>query len=91
MLWSAVNRISRGGAKVGADQRITPYEGLQAMTINVAAQYGEADRKGSLQVGKLADLVILDKNPIKVEPLTLKDIKVMETIKEGKSIYKKQQ
>jgi len=91
MLWSAVNRISRGGAKVGADQRITPYEGLQAMTINVAAQYGEADRKGSLQVGKLADLVILDKNPIKVEPLSLKDIKVMETIKEGKSIYKKQQ
>jgi len=90
MLWSAVNRISRGGAKVGADQSLTPYEGLQAMTINVAAQYGEADRKGSLQVGKLADLVILDKNPIKVEPLTLKDIKVMETIKEGKSIYKKQ-
>lgn len=91
MLWSAVNRISRGGAKVGLDQCLTPYEGLQAMTINVAAQYGEADRKGSLQVGKLADLVILDKNPIKVEPLTLKDIKVMETIKEGKSIYKKQQ
>jgi len=91
MLWSAVNRISRGGAKVGVDQCLTPYEGLQAMTINVAAQYGEADRKGSLQVGKLADLVILDKNPIKVEPLSLKDIKVMETIKEGKSIYKKQQ
>ena len=90
MLWSAVNRISRGGAKVGLDQCLTPYEGLQAMTINVATQYGEADRKGSLQVGKLADLVILDKNPIKVDPRTLKDIKVMETIKEGKSIYKKQ-
>jgi predicted amidohydrolase YtcJ len=89
MLWSAVNRISRGGAFVGQDQRITPYQALQAMTVNVAAQYDESDRKGSLKAGKLADLVILDKNPLKVDPMTLKDIKVMETIKAGKSIYTK--
>jgi predicted amidohydrolase YtcJ len=89
MLWSAVNRISRAGALVGQDQRITPYEALQAMTVNVAAQYDEADRKGSLKAGKLADLVILDKNPLKVDAMTIKDIKVMETIKAGKSIYKK--
>jgi predicted amidohydrolase YtcJ len=89
MLWSAVNRISRGGALVGQDQRITPYQALQAMTVNVAAQYDESDRKGSLKAGKLADLVILDKNPLKVDPMTLKDIKVMETIKAGKSIYTK--
>jgi imidazolonepropionase-like amidohydrolase len=55
----------------------------------VAAQYDESDRKGSLKAGKLADLVILDKNPLKVDPMTLKDIKVMETIKAGKSIYTK--
>jgi predicted amidohydrolase YtcJ len=89
MLWSAVNRISRGGALVGQDQRITPYQALQAMTVNVAAQYDESDRKGSLKAGKLADLVILDKNPLKVDAITIKDIKVMETIKAGKSIYKK--
>ncbi|MBK8553507.1 MAG: amidohydrolase family protein, partial [Ignavibacteria bacterium] len=41
MLWSAVNRISRAGASVGPDQRVSPYEGLQAMTINVAKQYDE--------------------------------------------------
>jgi len=89
MLWSAVNRISRAGAAVGPDQRIKPYEGLQAMTINVAAQYDEADSKGSLKAGKMADLVILDKNPLKVDPMAIRDIRVLETIKEGKTIYKK--
>lgn len=89
MLWSAVNRISREGAKVGLSQCVSPYEGLQAMTINVAAQYDEADSKGSLKKGKRADLVILDKNPLKINPIFIKDIKVVETIKDGKTIYKK--
>jgi hypothetical protein len=62
---------------------------LKALTINGAYQYFEESTKGSLKEGKLADLVILDKNPLKVDPITLKDIQVMETIKEGKSIYKK--
>jgi predicted amidohydrolase YtcJ len=89
MLWSAVNRISRAGASVGPDQRVTPYEGLQAMTVNVAAQYDETDSKGTLTTGKLADIVILDKNPLKVDAMAIKDIKVVETIKKGKTIYKK--
>lgn len=89
MLWSAVNRISRAGEVIGADQKVTPYEALQAMTINVARQYSEEDSKGSLTAGKRADLVILDKNPLKADPMTIKDIKVMETIKDGKTIYVK--
>jgi hypothetical protein len=87
MLWSAVNRVSRGGAEVGHDQRVTPLEGLKAMTIWAAEQYGEQDSKGSLESGKLADLVILDRNPLKVEPMSIKDIRVVETIKEGATIY----
>jgi predicted amidohydrolase YtcJ len=87
MLWSAVNRISRAGAEIGPDQRITPLEGLMAMTIWAAEQYGEQDTKGSLEAGKLADLVILDGNPLTVEPTKIKDIKVVETIKEGVTIY----
>ena len=67
MLWSAVNRISRGGAEIGPDQRVTPLEGLKAMTIWVAEQYGEQDRRGSLEPGKNADLVILDGNPLKID------------------------
>jgi predicted amidohydrolase YtcJ len=88
MLWSAVNRISRGGAEIGLDQRVSPLEGLKAMTIWPAEQYGEQETKGSLEVGKLADLVILDKNPLTVDPMTIKDIKVVETIKEGTTIYR---
>ncbi len=57
------------------------------MTEWVAEQYGEQATKGTLEVGKLADLVILDKDPLKVEPMAIKDIKVVETIKEGETIY----
>ena len=89
MMWAAVNRMSRAGAVIGADQRITPMEALKAQTINVALQYGEQASKGSLEVGKRADLVVLDQNPLKVEVMKIKDIKVVETFKDGKSIYKR--
>jgi hypothetical protein len=90
MMWSAVARTSRAGAVIGPEQRITPLEALKAMTINVANQYGEEASKGTLEVGKLADLVILDKNPLKVETSAIKTIQVLETIKEGKTIYRKE-
>jgi hypothetical protein len=89
MLWSAVNRVSRAGAEIGPDQRVTPLEGLKAMTIWVAEQYGEQASKGSLEAGKLADMVILDQNPLKVDKMAIKDIQVLETLKEGRSIYRK--
>lgn len=89
MMWTAVNRESREGGVLGADQRITPFEALKSQTIWAAAQYDEQDRRGSLAPGKIADLVILDGNPLKVAPATIRDVKVLETIKEGKTIYKK--
>ena len=89
VVWTAVNRVSRGGEVIGPDQRITPLEALKAITINVAYQYFEEKTKGSIEAGKLADLVILDKNPLKVDPMAIKDIKVVETIKNGKTIYAK--
>jgi predicted amidohydrolase YtcJ len=87
MMWSAVNRLSRGGVVIGPEERVSPLEALKAMTINVACQYGEQTSKGSLEAGKLADMVILDRNPLKVDPITIKDIKILKTIKEGKTIY----
>ena len=87
MLWSAVNRTSRAGAEIGAGQRVTPYEGLKTMTEWAAEQYGEEATKGTLESGKLADLVILDRDPLKVEVNAIKDIKVVETIKEGVTLY----
>jgi hypothetical protein len=87
MLWSAVNRISRAGSQIGADQRVTAYEGLKCMTDWAAQQYDEQDIKGTLEVGKLADFVILDRDPLKVDPMAIKDIKVVETLKEGVRVY----
>jgi predicted amidohydrolase YtcJ len=89
MMWSAVNRVSRGGEVIGADQRVTPMEALKSMTIWAAEQYGEQSSKGTLEAGKRANLVVLDKNPLAVEPMAIKDIKVLETIRDGKTIYAK--
>ena len=88
-VWCAVNRITKDGIVLGDFEKITPLDALKGVTINAAMQYFEEDKKGSLKPGKLADLIILDKNPLKVNPLNIKDITVLETIKEGKTLYKK--
>ncbi len=89
-IWTAVNRVSRTGVVIGPDQRISPYEALKAITINSALEIGEEKIKGSLKPGKLADLVILSDNPLTVDPMKIREIKVVETIKEGKSVYNQQ-
>ena len=59
------------------------------VTATAAYQLKEEKTKGTLEVGKLADLVILEKNPLAVEPTTIKDIAVVETIKEGKTVWRR--
>ena len=87
VLWCAVNRISREGIVMGEDEKINVYDALKGITINAAYQYFEEDKKGSLRPGKLADLVILDRNPLRVPVNELRDIHVVETIKEGKPVF----
>jgi len=89
VIWTAVNRVSRNGEVIGSEERITPYQALQAITTNAAYQYFEEDIKGSFEEGKLADMVILDQNPLKIDPMNIKDITVLETIKEGMTVFKK--
>lgn len=84
-LWTAVNRTTRGGVVLAPEQRCSVYDGLKAITINGAYAYFEEDSKGSIKEGKRADLVILDQNPLTVDITKIKDIKVLETIKDGKS------
>ena len=88
-LWIATNRKTKDGIELGADECISTYEALKGITINAAYQYFEEDRKGSITVGKLADFVVLDKNPLKIEKEKLRDIMVLETIKEGNTIFKR--
>jgi predicted amidohydrolase YtcJ len=88
VVWTAVNRTSRSGRVIGEGERLTPYEALLGITRWSAYQHFEEERKGVLEKGKLADLVVLDKNPLEVAPDDIKNIVVVETIKEGKSLYK---
>ena len=88
-IWTAVNRVSRSGVVIGELERVSPYLALKAITENAAYEFFEQDSKGTLTKGKLADFVILDKNPLKVAPMEIKDIQVIETLKKGISIYKK--
>ncbi|THD69875.1 amidohydrolase [Robertkochia marina] len=89
IMHTTVNRVSRSGTVMGPGERLTPYEALKCITEWSAWQHFEEDRKGTLVPGKLADLVILDKNPLKVDPMTLKDIVVLETIKEGETVFRR--
>ncbi len=88
VMWTAMNRTTRSGVVLGADERLTAAQALKAITLDSAYEYMEEGAKGSLEVGKLADLTVLSGNPLTATGDALKDIKVVETIKEGKSIYK---
>jgi len=85
----SVERKSRSGKVIGVDEKLTPYETLKGITEWSAYQHFEEDRKGTLEVGKFADMVVLDKNPLKVPEEEIKNIVVLETYKEGEQVYKK--
>lgn len=87
LMWAAVNRETRSGVTLGPDERLSPFDALYALTQGGAYQYFEEDEKGSITVGKQADLVILGANPLQVPPATIKDIPVLETLSRGKSIF----
>jgi adenine deaminase len=87
VLSATVTRRSRSGAVIGPDQRVDVITALKAMTIWPAYQHFEEGSKGSIEKGKLADFVILSKDPTAVDPETLSQLKVTETIKEGKTIF----
>jgi predicted amidohydrolase YtcJ len=86
-MWIAVNRTSSGGRVLGEDQAITPRQALEAYTINAAYQFGMEADAGSLEVGKLADFVVLDRNPLQIAPNEIKDIRVLATTLGGRVTY----
>ena len=89
MLDATVNRVTRSNDVLGADERISPYLALKSMTDWAAYQYFEDQHKGTLTQGKLADLVILDQNPLTIPSREIKNIQVLATYKEGNLIYQK--
>ena len=86
-VWCAVNRRTKNGRVLGEGEKISTLEALKAVTRYAAYQYFEEDRKGSLAEGKAADFVILGQDPLAVDPMELRNIPVLETIKDGRTIW----
>jgi predicted amidohydrolase YtcJ len=84
-----VNRLTRSGYVLGPDQRASVEQALKAITLGAAYQYFEEAEKGSITLGKRADFVLLESNPLSSEPEQLQDIAIVETFARGKSIYQR--
>lgn len=83
-MWVAVNRLTSSGKVLGPDQRITPEQALLAYTREAAVVLGIEDTVGTLEAGKYADFVVLSENPMKIDPMKIKDITVIATVMNGK-------
>jgi predicted amidohydrolase YtcJ len=88
---SAVNQKTRSGQDYAPREKITPEEALRCYTMNGAYATFEDRIKGSIEVGKLADLVILAEDLAQVKPERIKDIPVMATMVGGEFCYEKKQ
>ena len=86
-VWCAVNRMTRQGRVLGREERVDVRTALEAVTVHAAYQYFEEKDKGTLAPGKRADLVILDRDPLAVPQEELRDIRVLETWKDGVPIF----
>jgi len=89
ILATQVNRRSRTREVRGPDQRVSAMDAVRSATINAAWQFLEEDGKGSIEPAGLADLLILDTNPLKVPPEALFDLEVVEMINEGHTLYRR--
>ena len=87
LLWSTTNRKTRSGKVLGEEQKISTYAALEAMTINAAYQHFEDDIKGTIEVGKQADLVVLSEDPLSIHPEKLLKVKVVATYSKGTEIF----
>ena len=86
-MWIAVNRLTTTGEVLGPEQRITPEEALLAYTRQAATVLGIEDEVGALEAGKYADFVVLSDDPLNVDPMRIKDIRVEATVMDGRITY----
>jgi predicted amidohydrolase YtcJ len=87
-IYAAVNRKTITGRILDdGSQKISIYDALKGVTINAAWQANEDGEKGSIEVGKVADLIILNKNPLELEPEEIDTLNVEATIKKGNLVF----
>ena len=86
IVWSAVNRRTTSGEVLGEGERIGVRQALRAVTIDAAWQHFQENDRGSIEPGKLADLVVLDRSP-ETDPTTIDRIRVLATVIGGREVY----
>ncbi len=87
---AGVTRCNMEGDKatlLGADQKVTVEQMIKAATINGAYEYFAEDTYGTIEEGKSADLILLEQDITKVDPVTIHSTKVLKTLLKGKTIY----
>ena len=87
-MWCAVNRVTRTGVVLGEHEKIVPEAALEAMTLGAAWLLKMDDVIGSIEVGKFADLTVLDADPLSVDPMVIKDIGVVGTVLGGQPVVR---
>ena len=87
LLWATTNRVTRSGKILGKEQRISTYNALMAMTYYSAYQNFEEDMKGTLEVGKRADFVVLSEDPLTLPIEDLLGLRVERTYVAGREVY----
>ncbi len=89
-VWCAVSRLTRKGRVLAPELRISPLEALRAVTIHAARQYFLEQDRGSIAVGKRADFVVLNADPVTAPPAGIRDIQVLETVKNGEPVWSRE-
>jgi predicted amidohydrolase YtcJ len=90
LMWSGVNRITNNGNVRGPEQRVSRLGALKAVTIAAAYSLRMENEVGSILPGKLANFTILSDNPVTIDAMEIKDIKVWGTVHEGRVLPVKQ-
>ena len=86
-VWCVVNRTTKGGIRLSQEEAVSCLDALKGVTIYAAVQYHEESSKGSIEEGKRADLVILSEDPLRAGKDRIRGITVLETIKDGETVY----
>ncbi len=91
-LYAAVTRCDDEGVPTGInpEECISLHEALTAYTAGAANAYGRLDDIGTIEKGKLADIIVVDRNLFEVDPGEIKDALVALTVVDGKIIYESQ-
>jgi len=86
-IYAAVTRKTSSGQVVGPEEAISVMDAIRVYTMNGAYLSKEEDLKGSIEVGKLADMIVLDRDMLTIPHDEIKDVKVLTTIVNGKIVY----